>query len=377
VPTTSTFTPTYASIDLNALAYNLTQFRRILSPDCDVMPIVKANAYGHGAVEVAMALTSHGASRLAVAALGEGIVLREAGIKTPIVVLGPVFHEQISDLLAHRLTPVVSDPTLLAPLGRAAASQGRPYPIHLKVDTGMGRLGLTHNDLSSLMASRGVPASLQLEGLMTHLADTDGETTEVTEQQLVRFNQAIDTIKANGFRIPLVHAANSGGAVRFPQAQFSLARPGIMLYGYHTLPNSVPVPELKPVLTLRTSVAQVRSIQAGQTVSYNGTFLARRPTRLAVLPIGYADGLSRRLSNRGHVLIGGQRVPIVGLVCMDMVVVDITQVPGIVVGNEAVLIGHQGQEQITATELATWAGTIPYEVLCSIGPRVPRLYHSS
>jgi alanine racemase len=199
----------------------------------------------------------------------------------------------------------------------------------------------------------------------------------VTEQQLVRFNQAIDSVKACGFRIPFIHAANSGGAVRFPQAQFSLVRPGIMLYGYHTLPGSVMAPDLKPVLALRTCVAQTRTIQPGDTISYNGTFTARRPTRIAILPIGYADGFSRHLSNHGQVLVHGQRAPIVGLVCMDMVMIDVTAIPGVIVGDEVVLIGCQGQERITAAEMATWMGTIPYEVLCSIGPRVPRLYSSS
>jgi alanine racemase len=373
----STFIPTYASVDLDALVYNLTQFRRTLTPGCDVMAVIKANAYGHGAVEIASALMAQGIARVAVVSLDEGIALRKAGITAAIVLLGPLFREQIPDIMAHELTPIVSDAALLPELAGAAALLSRAYPVHLKVDTGMGRLGLTHDELAALISSQPFPGSLRLEGLMTHLADTDGETTDVTEAQLVRFNQTIDILKAGGFPIPFVHAANSGGAVRFPQAQFSLVRPGIMLYGYHTLPTSVSVPDLKPVLSLHTCVAQIRTIQPGGTVSYNGTFTARRLTRIAILPIGYADGFSRRLSNRGQVLIHGQRAPIIGLVCMDMVMVDITEVPGTVVGDEVVLIGPQGRDRITATEIATWTGTIPYEVLCSIGPRVPRLYSSS
>lgn len=340
------------------------------------MAVIKANAYGHGAVEAAKALSRQGITRVAVVSVDEGIALRKAGITASILVLGSLFPEQVPDLLAHRLTPVVSEPALLSQLAQTAAALNQPYPVHLKVETGMGRLGLTQAELVTLMA-RTFPASLRLEGLMTHLADADGETPDMTEQQLVRFNQAIDTVKACGLRVPFVHAANSGGAVRFPQAQFSLVRSGIMLYGYHTLPASVSVPELKPVLQLRTCVAQIRTIQPGDTISYNGTFTARRPTHVAILPIGYADGFSRRLSNRGQVLIRGRRARIIGLVCMDMVMIDITDIPGVIVGDEVVLIGRQGQEQITATEMATWMGTIPYEVLCSIGPRVPRLYSSS
>lgn len=341
------------------------------------MAVVKANAYGHGAVETTKALVRQGISRVAVVSIDEGITLRQAGITAPIVVLGPLFQEQFADLFAHQLIPVVSDAAVLPALAQAAASLPTPYPIHLKIETGMGRLGLTQDELGHVIGAHRFPASLQLEGLMTHLADTDGPSTDSTEQQLAQFNKAIETVRAGGFSVPLIHAANSGGAVRYPAARFSLVRPGIMLYGYHTLPDSIPVPDLTPVLSLRTCIAQLRTIQPGRTVSYNGTFTAARPTRIAVLPIGYADGLSRHLSNRGQVLIRGQRAPITGLVCMDMVMVDVTHIPGAAVGDEAVLIGRQGRDRITANDVAAWAGTIPYEVLCSIGPRVPRQYHSS
>lgn len=338
------------------------------------MAVIKANAYGHGAVETARTLLRHGVSHVAVVSIEEGIILRHAGITGPIVVLGPLFHEQIGDLLAHQLTPVVSDIALLPILAEAVSSFPVPYPIHLKVETGMGRLGLSQEELANLFGSRRFPITLQLEGLMTHLADTDGPSTDMTQEQLARFRDAIDIVTASGFRVPLIHAANSGGAIRFPEACFSLVRPGIMLYGYHTLPSSVAVPDLKPVLSLRTTVAQRRTILPGHKVSYNGTFTARRKTTLAVLPVGYADGINRRLSNRGFVLIRGHRAPIVGLVCMDMIMVDVTHIPGITVGDEAVLIGRQGNERITAHDIAQWAETIPYEVLCAIGPRIPRQY---
>ena len=374
MPTTSTFLPTIASVDLTALVHNLTQFRSTLAPGCDVMTVIKANAYGHGAVETAKTLIRQGVSRVAVVSIEEGIALRQAGINAPIVILGPVFPEQFPDLFGHQLTPVVSDAGMLPKLAQAASSLHTPYPIHLKVETGMGRLGLTQDELANCFGSQGFPRTLQLEGLMTHLADADGPATDITQEQLTRFRQAIGIVTASGVRVPLIHAANSGGAVRFPEAQFSLVRPGIMLYGYHTLPKSVPVPELKPVLSLRTSIAQIRTVQPGRTVSYNGTFTAKQPTKIAVLPIGYADGVSRRLSNRGSVLIHGQRAPIAGLVCMDMLMVDVTKIAGVAVGDEAVLIGAQGSDRITADDIANWTGTIAYEVLCTIGPRIPRQY---
>lgn len=374
--TTSTFLPTSASVDLTALVHNLTQFRKTLVPGCDIMAVVKANAYGHGAVETAKTLLRQGVSRIAVVSIEEGITLRQAGINAPIVILGPVFPEQFTDLFAHQLTPVVSDADTLPKLAQAASSFHPPYPIHLKVETGMGRLGLTQEQVANLFGSQGFPRTLHLEGLMTHLADADGPATHSTHEQLIRFRNAVKIVTASGFRVPLIHAANSGGAVRFPEAQFSLVRPGIMLYGYHTLPKSVPVPDLKPVLSLRTSIAQLRTIQPGHRVSYNGTFTATQPTTIAVLPVGYADGVSRRLSNRGCVLIHGQRAPITGLVCMDMLMVDVTKIVGATIGDEVVLIGSQGEDRITADDIATWTGTIAYEVLCTIGPRIPRHYHS-
>lgn len=341
------------------------------------MAVVKANAYGHGAIETSQALIRYGVARLAVFSTDEGIALRQAGITVPLAVLGPVFQEQFSELFTHQLTPVISDPSVLTALGQAAASRESPHPIHLKVETGMSRLGLTHDELVRVINSHTFPPSLHLEGLMTHLADADGSDPDVTEQQISRFNKALKVVLEGGFQVPLVHVSNSGGAVRFPSAHYSLVRPGIMLYGYHTLPSTIQTPDLMPVLSLKTRIAQLRTIPPGSTVSYNRTFTAKRPTRIAVLPIGYANGLNRRLSNRGHVLIRGQRAPIVGLVCMDMVMVDVTRIPGVVVGDEVVLIGRQQDELITARDMAEWAGTISYEVLCAISPQIPRLYVAS
>jgi alanine racemase len=370
----STLLPTYATVNLAALAHNLSRIKRYLSPGCEVMAIVKANAYGHGAMEIAQALARQGIGRFAVASLDEGIALRQAGLSASIIVLGALFEEQVSDLVAHQLTPVVSDGRLLPALAKAAHSHPAPYPIHLKVETGMGRLGLSPEELLVLLENPLLQSLLQVEGLMTHLADADGKDSTFTEQQLGAFRAVQEQIRQRGVTIPLVHTANSAAIVRFPGAHFSLVRPGIMLYGYHTLPATVPAPDLRPVLSLRSTIVQLRTIPRGGTVSYNGTFVASRPTRIAVLPIGYADGYSRRLSHRGSVLIQGHRVPIVGLVCMDMIMVDVTDLPSVQVGETVTLIGQQGEESIWADEVAGWIDTIPYEVLCGIGSRVPRLY---
>jgi alanine racemase len=377
VPIPSTFLPTVATVDLAALAHNLLQLRRFLSPGCDIMAVVKANAYGHGGVEIAQTLIRHGVVRLAVFSIEEGISLRQAGITVSIVILGPIFREQLEDLFANQLTPAVSDPSTLAALGQYATQGSSPYPIHLKIETGMGRLGLTQNELEAILVKHTFPSSLRLEGLMSHLADSDGLNPDSTHQQITRFERVLTTIRQEGFSVPMVHLSNSAGIVRFPSAHYSLVRPGIMLYGYHTLPHTVQAPDLRPVLSLTTRIAQLRLIHPGETVSYNRTFMATRPTRIAILPIGYSDGLNRQLSNRGHVLVRERRAPIVGRVCMDMVMIDVTMIPSVAVGDEVVLIGQQANERITADNLAEWAGTISYEVLCAISPQVPRLYRSA
>jgi len=377
VTSNSTLLPTYATIHLAALAHNLSQIKRYLSHDCDIMAVVKANAYGHGAVETAQALSHQGIERFAVASLDEGITLRHADLSASIIVLGAPLEEQVPDLVAYRLTPVVSDGLILPSLAKAARSQPAPYPIHLKLETGMGRLGLSPEELLSLLDDPILRGPLHIEGLMTHLADADGTDSAFTERQLGLFRSMVEQIQQRGLTIPLLHTANSAAIVRFPDTHFSLVRPGIMLYGYHTLPPSIPAPDLKPVLSLQSTIVQLRSIPRGGTVSYNGTFVAKRPTRIAVLPIGYADGYSRRLSHRASVLIQGRRAPIIGLVCMDMIMIDVTDFGPVQVGETVTLIGQQGQESIQADEVSSWMDTIPYEVLCGIGPRVPRLYESA
>jgi alanine racemase len=377
VTSISTLLPTYATINLTALAHNLSCIKRSLSPGCEIMAVVKANAYGHGAAETARALARQGIKRFAVASLDEGIALRQAGLSGSIVVLGALFEEQMFDLIAHQLTPVVSDGRILPALAKAAHSHPAPYPVHLKVETGMGRLGFSPEELLAFLDNPLLKKPLQVEGLMTHLSDADGADSTFTERQLGSFNALLEQIRLRGLTVPLVHAANSAAIVRFPDAHFSFVRPGIMLYGYHTLPATVPAPDLKPVLSLRTTVAQLRTIPQGGTVSYNGTFVATRQTRIAVLPIGYADGYSRQLSHRGSVLIQGRRAPIVGLVCMDMIMVDVTDLAPVQVGEIATLIGQQGEESIWADEVAAWINTIPYEILCGIGSRVPRLYETA
>lgn len=369
----SHFLPTSVSVDLGALAQNLAQVRR-LAPRCEILAVVKANAYGHGAVEVTRALQRLAIRRFGVATMEEGIALREAGIHDTIVVMGATIPAQFTDLVAHKLTPVLYRADMVHALAAAVPHGAAPYPVHIKIETGMGRLGLSPEEVPDLLSLRVFETSLDPEGLMTHLADADNDEPLHTEAQLARFRQAVEALQRRGRIFPLVHAANSAAIIKYPAARYSMVRPGIMLYGYHTLPKQEPAPDLRPVLTWTSTIAHLRTIGPGDGVSYNRTFVASRRSRIAVLPVGYADGYSRLLSNRGVVLIGGKRAPVVGRVCMDMTMVDVTDVPGVAIGHEAVLIGRQGHEQITAAELAAWQQTIPYEVLCAIGPRVPRRY---
>ena len=371
---TEHYSPTIATVDLGALAHNLDQVRRRLASSCQIIAVVKADAYGHGAATVARTLESLAVSRFAVATLDEGIALREAGIRSSILLMGALFQEQFSDVVAHDLTPVLYEQALAEEFAKHLAERSTPYPVHLKIETGMGRLGLEPEDVAALLQSPAFRGPLKAEGLMTHLADSDNADPAYTTAQLERFRAVIRYTQAEKLALPLIHAANSGAILGHPEARFTAVRPGIMLYGYHSDTHLNPAPELRPVLSLTTKVAQVRKLKPGESTSYSRTYVVQRPSRIAVLPMGYADGYSRLLSNKGAVLINGKRAPVVGRVCMDMTMADVTDVPGVSAGTDVTVIGKQEDQQITAGDLAAWQGTISYEVLCKIGRRVTRVY---
>ena len=312
-----------------------------------------------------------------VATVEEGTELRGAGIVDQIVVLGAVLPSQLPDLIAHGLTPVMYDLPLIQELVKAVPPSAKPYPIHIKIDTGMGRLGLAPQRWPWRIQAADLGRTLSLEGIMTHLADADNSDHRFTVAQVTRFKSILDQLTMKGLRPPLIHMANSAGILVHPSAHFSMVRPGIMLYGYHTATHRNDRFTLKPVLSWHTTIAAIRTIAEGDGVSYNRTFTAMKPARIAVLPVGYADGYSRLLSNKGSVLIGGRRAPVVGRVCMDMVMVDVTEIPQVRAGESVVLIGQQDTERITADDIADAIGSISYEVLCSIGSRVRRFYSNS
>ena len=354
-----------ARIDLDRLRANFDAIEALARRP--VMPVVKADAYGHGAATVARVLVERGAARVAVAYVEEGAALRQAGLTVPIVVLAGFPAGQVRVLSEHALTPVVSTPQTL----EAILAGGRAVPtVHVKVDTGMSRLGFTETGLVEA-GQRLQSAGIEVEGVMTHLACAD-EDADFTERQLDRFDEAVAALQERGVRPPLVHAANSGG-LAFVRPTHTLVRPGLLVYGVKPRPLSPDI-DVKPVMQVSADVALVKNVDPGTPVSYGGRWVARRPSRIATLPMGYADGVPRtdRMRDDGHFVIGGARVPVAGTVCMDLTMADVTARPEVAVGDEAILLGDDPH----AWELASLAGTTSWEVLTSIGSRVPRVYVS-
>jgi alanine racemase len=365
---------TEAIVDQDAIRANLRGIRGLLQPATAVLAVVKANAYGHGSIEVARTLVAAGADALGVAYLQEGIDLRRAGIRAPVLIMGPTPREQAEELVHYRLEPVLSDLALAERLSQAASRAGRTVPVHLEVDTGMARLGVSPREAAPYATKLATLPGVRLAGLMSHFACADAEDLEPARAQLARFLEADRTLQAAGVRVGRRHLANSAGLLALPEAHLEMVRPGLLLYGYAPTRALAARLPLRPALTWLTRIAALREVPRGQGVSYGHTFVAPHDLRVATLPLGYADGVSRALSNRGQVLVHGRRAPILGRVCMDMTLVDVTAMPGVAVGDEVVLIGRQGTEAITADEVAADAGTISYEILAGVGPRVPRAY---
>ncbi len=364
-----------AEIDLSALLYNLGQVRKCISPDCQVLAVVKANAYGHGAVPVARTLASAGVPMLGVAWVQEGVQLREAGIRLPILVMAGAMVDEMGEVLSNRLTPVIYQSRQVQALEKLAKEKGRKVKVHIKIDSGMGRLGASSKkDLLDLAAGLHRAPHLAAEGVMTHMAEDGLEHRSFTQQQLGFFNQAVSLLAQAGLKIPIRHVANSAMTIDLQAAHYNMVRPGIMLYGYLPSKSLVHPVDLRPVMALKTSILHLKRLPAGTSISYGRTFTTQRESLIATLPVGYADGIPRALSNRGEVLVRSRRAPVVGRVCMDMMMVDLTGHDDVRVGDEVILMGRQGQETITADDLAQKTGTIAYEILCGIGPRVPRVY---
>ncbi len=383
------YRPTWAEVNLDNLAYNFNQIKKLLSPHIKVMVTVKADGYGHGLIPVTRKLVSCGADYFGVASIDEGIKLRQARINLPILVLGMILKDDIEVLFRYNLIPTVCTKDLANALNSKAKFLGKTINVHIKVDTGMGRLGVLHYDALKLVREAYRLKFINIEGIFTHFAFADLDKrftpletikkhgrskvslTGFTLYQIDLFTRLIERLDKEGIHIPLLHAANSIAVINFKNSHFNMVRPGLVIYGLSPLEN-LPI-KLKPVLSLKTKIVYYKRVPKGYGISYGRDYITKSNTTVVNLPIGYGDGYPRNLSNKGPVLIQGKLFKISGRICMDQIMVDVGDTK-VRIGDEAVLIGTQGKNKITAEELAVLSGTIPYEIVCGLGSRIPRVY---
>jgi len=364
---------TWVEVDLDRFAANLREIRARVAPGRDIFLVVKADAYGHGAVEMAAAAAAEGVSILGVATLHEGIQLRQSGSTLPIVVLSPLLAGEIREAVAHRLDPTVCDLAFAQSLSEAARAADRPQRIHVEIDTGMGRIGVREDEAEAFLATVTALPGLRLGSVFTHFPDADGEDLSFSQAQVARFRDLLSRLETRGIHPPRVHAANSAATANLPESWFDWVRVGLLAYGHQPPHSRAPI-ALEPVMSFKSRLVQVRELPAGVPISYSRTYVTPRPTRTGVVAVGYGHGYSWLLSNRGHMLVRGHRVPILGRVTMDLTMVDVTDIPEASVGDEVVLFGEQGDASLTLEEVANGSETIPYEIMCTIGKRVTRIY---
>lgn len=364
--------PTYVEIDLVALAHNYAQITKTLGEGCQVLAVVKADAYGHGVEHVVPALVEAGTEWFGVALVEEGVELRQAGVRQPILVLGGVWPAQIDSLLHYDLTPAIYNLETARQLGARAAELGRDCRYHLKVDTGMGRLGFLPDTLPEVLGVLRQFPHLHMEGFFSHFALADEPGHPFNTTQIDRFRSVLTAVRQAGFAPEFIHHSNSAAHFTLDLPECNLVRPGIALYGALPSEQFREQLDLRPVMSFRSRVAQIKQIPAGSGISYGHRYVAEKDVTIAAIPVGYADGYNRLLTNRGRVLVRGQYVPVVGTVCMDWIMVDVGEVPGVTIGDEVTLLGRDNGHIIWAEEWAEQVGTISYEVFCSISKRVPR-----
>jgi alanine racemase len=376
-----------AEIDLKALAHNIKELRRITHPDARLMGVVKANGYGHGAIEVARCTLQSGAEVLGVARIEEGMRIRKAGIEVPILIFGYTLPELAAEILEYDLTQTVYTYASAQVLSQTATSLKKKIKIHLKIDTGMGRLGLLpqnfQDDNSIAISADAIEEclsiagldGLELEGIFTHFATADSANKAYAEDQLDLFMDFLNRLRKAGLEPPVRHAANSAALIDMPRSHLDMVRPGIASYGLYPSDevNKKHI-HLKPAMSLKACIIHLKKVPAGFKVSYGSTHQTHKPTTIATIPIGYADGLNRLLSSSGQMLVHGQRAPIIGRVCMDLTMLDVGHIDNVQLGDEVVILGQQGDEAITADEIASALNTINYEIVSSITARVPRVY---
>lgn len=368
--------PTHAEVDLGVIRHNINAIRANLPNGVKFMAIVKANAYGHGIYHVASTAISAGAEYLGVAIPDEGTLLREQGITAPILILGGITPAEFEETIKYGLSVTMFSPTQLIELNECAKKLNRTVNIHIKYDTGMNRIGIkTLEELSDFLNILKNCERLKLEGMFTHFAVSELEDTSFTLAQNKRFNDAADLLSKLGYGAIMLHTSNSGATLSLPDSlSYDMVRCGIAIYGYRPAPTCGVSVDIRPTLSFKTSITQVKEIYPSETVGYGRRYTASEKRLVATLPVGYGDGYRRNMSGKAEVLIGGKRAPILGSICMDQCMADITCIQNVNVGDEVVLIGAQGEGYIGADELAEWANTISYEIILGISPRVPRIY---
>ena len=379
---------TWAEIDLNAYAHNITELKRIAGKGTRLMAVVKADGYGHGAIEIAREALKNGSENLGVARINEAVQLREAGLDAPILIFGYTPPSLAQTLIKYDLTQTVYSIAAANSLSGLADRQGRKINVHIKVDSGMGRLGLMLNTPAAGSLSNRPPLNpihevlsisrlpgLTVEGIFTHFATADSADKSYANRQLEDFLDFVSRLHRAGLEPPIKHAANSGALIDMPDSHLDMVRPGIATYGLYPSDevNKSRV-ALKPVMTLKSRIIHLKKVPAGFNISYGITYQTKKPTTIATVPVGYADGFSRLLSNRGYMLVHGQKVPIVGRVCMDLTMLDVGSVPGVQIEDEVVVFGQDGNKAITADEVAAKLSTINYEIVSTITGRVVRVY---
>lgn len=371
------YTRIRADIDLSAVKYNFDNMAKNLAPGTQIAGVIKADAYGHGAVEIARLMENVSYMwGFAVATAGEALTLREAGIKKPILILGYVFAEDRGQLIGENVRMCVFDAETALEISREAVKLHRKAFLHIALDTGMGRIGFlpTEESLEEIKKISEMP-NVEIEGLFTHFARADETDLAPALVQFERYQTFSEKIRALGIDIPIHHVCNSAGIIRFREANLSMVRAGITIYGlYPSDEVEKDIVPIRPVMSLVSHISYVKTLPSGYEISYGGTFTTDRPTRVATIPVGYADGYPRQLSGKASVLIRGKRAPILGRVCMDQFMVDVTDIPDAQRGDEVVLVGKQGNECITVEELGELSGRFNYEFVCDISPRVPRCY---
>jgi alanine racemase len=367
---------TWVEIDLDALIHNTREVRARTRDGLAILLVVKADAYGHGAVEVSRVAVANGVDMLGVATLQEGIELRQAGIDAPILILSPPMENETPGIVEYDLSCTVPSLSIARSLSRASDARGRDTTVHVEIDTGMGRSGVGLDEAVPFVTAVAKLPNLSLEGVFTHFPSSDDDAP-FTREQVRQFLSLVDRLEAKGVRVPLKHAANSGGVLGVPESfgsPLNVVRPGIMVFGLKPSDQTPGGAGLRPVMSFKSRIAQIRELPQGHPVSYGRTYTTSRPMRVAVIPVGYGHGYSWRLSNRGEVLIRGLRAPVIGRVTMDVTMVDLDAIEGASVGDEVVLFGRQGDQLIAVDEVAERIGTINYEVICGIGKRVARVY---